>query len=1109
MLRVFAACLGVLLLASLGCSSVADDPRAHARIVANRTELVGGPRALGDVGDYLLENDQVRIVIQRPGWSRGFGVYGGSLIDADLRRPSEEGTSGAGSGFDNFGELFPAFFVQAVDATSVRIVDDGARGGAARIDVTGEAGDFLELLALLNRSVTGSNADLQVRGSTPRLRYTTSYRLAPRQRYVTIRFSIENISGQPVTFPAAEARSLLGPLGLPLDGFTVPVGDIALFGATSPVFIPGIGFDLRFGLEEAYDKNTPFPAFPGIVAEFVASRGARTSYGIAMAETEANYVLNKRRLYDDGKAPMSETSMLIPFVASSFVGMFYADAPPFLAPGESFDVEKYFIVGSGDVGSVLDTVYQVHGTASGHLGGRVLDRVTGAPATDASVLVYQRRGNDRRIFSQYDVREHGSFGGHLEPGSYSARVGADDRPWSDFVDFEIAENRSTGLLLESTPPARVVVRVTNTTGDGIPAKVTAVGSFAPEHAGKLTRDFLFDLRAGDEFRASDMVTDDPNDADTRQYIEAVGFTHDGVAELSLRPGSYEIYTSHGPEYDVQVSRVVAESLGTSTVSHTLHHVVDTRGWVAGDTHIHSRNSVDSAMTLDQRVQSLAAEGVEWAVSTDHNFITDYRPFVARNRLERWIHPMVGVELTTLESGHFNGYPLRYDVGAITQGAPAWQQKPPDALFDSLRALGSLGRDRTFVQVNHPRDNILGYYSQYQRDAFTMGEVQPNSLARLLAPTGPAFRNRDNTSTFSLRYDAVELANGKLMWEVHHYRVPAKLPSGELPTPVPPAGTIVLKDDGQPGFPGVVDDWMNQLNLGMRLVGMGSGDSHDAGDEAGHFRTMVYVGDDDPMALTDERILDALRRGRVVVTNGPLVDMYVDDPKAGAMGNTLTRVGAAKVALHYTVTAAPWLSVERINVYRNGVIVATKSIDPERDLARDPLVESLDVPLATNAAGLPIDSWFVVEAMGYRSMFPIIRPVEVRPVMLTDAVASLAGPLGLANDQFGALRPPEVFPITPYAITNPVWVKTTEGDFRPPGIVPIDVRQRPENDPHFQEGVEGTPTASRKVRRVRASSQATESAEGSKQVPLFYPRRGNVTDVRGALSRMGHMAGHGP
>src|SRR5205823_694634 len=100
--------LVALVWAAGGCATPLGG--AHAALITNRTQLIGGDRALGDVGDYIIENDRIRLVVQQPGFSRGFGVYGGSLIDADLRRPSETGTSGEAPGNDQFGELFPAFF---------------------------------------------------------------------------------------------------------------------------------------------------------------------------------------------------------------------------------------------------------------------------------------------------------------------------------------------------------------------------------------------------------------------------------------------------------------------------------------------------------------------------------------------------------------------------------------------------------------------------------------------------------------------------------------------------------------------------------------------------------------------------------------------------------------------------------------------------------------------------------------------------------------------------------------------------------------------------------------------------------------------------------------
>src|SRR5206468_1396627 len=116
------------------------------------------------------------------------------------------------------------------------------------------------------------------------------------------------------------------------------------------------------------------------------------------------------------------------------------------------------------------------------------------------------------------------------------------------------------------------------------------------------------------------------------------------------------------------------------------------------------------------------------------------------------------------------------------------------------------------------------------------------LDQFISPTGPAFVDpTTKKTTFSFDYDAVELLNGKLFYEVRHYRVPEQLPPGTLPPTIPPTGSILRDAGGTVAFPGVVDDWFNLLNLGYKYVGVGTGDSHSAIEEAGQFRTMVYVG----------------------------------------------------------------------------------------------------------------------------------------------------------------------------------------------------------------------------------------------------------------------------
>jgi hypothetical protein len=1151
--------IGALSVLQVTCSGDLVEPMATARVVETRSELIGGDRALGDVGDFLLQNDQIRLIIQGPGFSRGFGVYGGSLIDADLRRPGEGGDSSGGNGNDQFGELFPAFFLQAVETDTVEIRNDGSNGESAVVVVSGFAGEFLTMLGILDRAAIGSHeldiGDIIGPAGDPLgpdhaalLRYETIYELAPGDRYVTIRFRVTNITGRTLEdgreipartlrFPSETAETMLPALGIDVEEFTIPMGEVALFGATSPVFAPGAGFDTRFALQRAYEREIELPAFPGMITDWLASRSDHgVSYGLLAAESDDNFVFNKRAIYDDGVTPITRSSMLIPFVASSFLGVFYAQAPAELAVGEFFEITKYFIVGSGDVGSVLDTINEIQGIAVGRLSGRVFDEVSGLPAEGTSVVVYQLADTGAmRAYSQYDVRQDGQFTGTLPEGRYTLRVQGSARPLGPPVPFRIETNQTTPIQVMALSSGRITVHVIGAAGVRLPAKVVVVGTYDAEHAGQPTHEFLFDLGAGESFLYSDMVPDDEDDPSTRRYIEAFAMTRNGVAELRVRPGSYEVYTSRGPEYDLVRANVTVGPGQSETVAATLTRVVDTTGWIAADLHIHTINSIDSGTPIEHRMEALAAEGIEWAVSTDHNYVTDFSPYIQRAGLQGWMISSVGIEMTTLESGHFNGYPMAYQVGPITHGSFEWSSQRPDIIFDRMRALGGYGPENVIIQVNHPRDSILGYFSQYRRDGLDGDFAPPTGLFdSFITPNGPAFAwvacestelcgegescveglclpvcvedescTVDRRTTFSTDFDALEVFNGKRLEQLHHYRIPDQLPQGDIPDDLPPAGTILLDTDGNVAYPGVVDDWFNFLNRGEDWIAVGTSDTHKIADEAGYARSMIYVGVDDPAALDELELVRAMRSRRVVATNGPLLDFYINDPDTGVMGATLED-GDGSVSLTLSLTAAPWISVGRINIWRNGLIAHVIDVDGDRDLASLPLTETVELDLATNGDGDAIDSWYVVEAIGYRSMFPVVRPYELPALVLTDAIGSLAGSFGFGGSEYGDLQPALSFPVASYALTNPVWVTTDGGDFEPPGAIPIAVRTAADQDsgqdqnPFGRTFVAGDPIGPPGARQVGSATPVFDVPEF-----IFERNPNNPYDIRRIFEAFGH------
>src|SRR5262249_9064853 len=71
----------------------------------------------------------------------------------------------------------------------------------------------------------------------------------------------------------------------------------------------------------------------------------------------------------------------------------------------------------------------------------------------------------------------------------------------------------------------------------------------------------------------------------------------GSVSFNLEPGNYHVVVSHGYEYDVYDQAITVAGDATTTVNATVHHVVDTTGFVSIDTHVHMIQSPDSTIGL--------------------------------------------------------------------------------------------------------------------------------------------------------------------------------------------------------------------------------------------------------------------------------------------------------------------------------------------------------------------------------------------------------------------------------------------------------------------------------------------------------------------------------
>lgn len=1041
--------LGFTLALGISCSKTT--PPARAFQITSRTELIGGKRALADVdpaprdatdliggkralgteGDFKLTNGVIHAIIQNVGTSRGFGSFGGSLIDIDLVRGGNANGASGVAGNDYFTEMFPAFFLTALEPAKVEVLNDGADGNSAVIRVSGRSGAFISLVKSFTDLVDPADP----------LDFTCDYILEPGKQYLKIVVTVTNNGPRDAMW-----------------GLKVPFGFVTLLGEGQRLFVPGeAGFDMRFHLEDVYKRPAGLDALPGEVTNMWATEGDGVSYAFVPGLHPAgSYLDSKPTYYPTAK----KDSMLIPIASSSFLGTYFAKAPEtLLKNGGTYSYTAFLAVGSGDVASVQKVVYDMRDVtirsngrefvnrepiAYGTISGEVREQKTLIPLAGVSVVIRDDAGN---YVTQATTQKGGVWTAPVPPGKYTAV--ALDRQRSIATNdtvIEITEAGQSGRLdfeLEQSGELRAVVR--DADGRPLPSKISIVGTYESPDLSLPTRKFLYDLRVGERYRVSDSLPDTA-DPSTREYLEQQLYATKGTAGTTLRPGKYVVYASRGVEYDLKKTEVEIKPGQTTNVGFTLTQVLTTPDWISADFHVHSVKSVDSDMGLEKRVISFAVEGVDLVTSTDHNHVADYAPTIEALQLEDFLASTVGLELTSLEMGHFNAFPLVLQPGPVQHGSFRWFFRPPGELFAQLRALG---RDpqQTVVQVNHPRDTILGYFNAFNISNYT-GDVLPaySAISLDTSPLADGSKSPYDPSNFSREFDAMEVFNGKRFDIMFPYRMPAPADAPEGPEPsirrcgpgeptveecLPAAGEILnrvvkIETPGQadrfelqPLQPGSMGDWYGMLGKGFKITATGNSDSHGEKAEAGLPRTYVHVGSSangSMRGLDQAAVFTALRQGKAVATNGPILEVTVNGQD---LGSTVV-AGDGEIDVHIVVKAAPWIDLKRVTVRRGNTTGPVR--EPEVleviDVPAERVVTRIDVN--KKYRNIPDNSFIVVEAAGDESMWPVFTPYEVPSLEISDAVGVIGGAFGF-GPTFGKYKPQQKQLVRPFGFTNPIYV----------------------------------------------------------------------------------------
>ena len=367
--------------------------------------------------------------------------------------------------------------------------------------------------------------------------------------------------------------------------------------------------------------------------------------------------------------------------------------------------------------------------------------------------------------------------------------------------------------------ATVEVVIADTSQRPIPGRITIVddtGTLIPVHAFASASP---SLAAGQKDDATNgKASNDPKLASRQGVI----YTATGHAFFGVSPGSYRIYAGRGFEYSVAKADFTIQHGQHLKRTLQIEREVDTEGWIACDTHVHTvTHSGHGDCTLLERLVTLAGEGIELPIATDHNTQIDYTADSQSLGTSPWFTPVVGNEVTT-KKGHFNIFPTSADAARPNHQAVDWSQ-----LFDSIFENPQVA----IAILNHARDIHSGF--------------RPFSPRHHVSLTGT---NRDG---FDRRFNAMELIN-----------------SGAVQT------------DPMELF----RDWCGLVNHGLTVTPVGSSDSHDVSRYiVGQGRTYIQCDDSDPSAVDIDKAVTAFLEGKVIVSYGLLAKLSAglgDDDSAG-------------------------------------------------------------------------------------------------------------------------------------------------------------------------------------------------------------------------------------
>jgi len=968
--------------------------RASARLAIN-ADRMSGPIARGVAGDYVLENRNLKAIIQKPGrqWL-SIGTFGGNIIDVSAK--------------DENGALLPDHMEEFVlglnientpNYTQVVIESDGGDGLPAKICFTGPD-DLLEL-ANASSAIEAFGVSLPASADDRDLpiNIETCYSLRPGARYIEIDTTLHNLGFEQLGVYMTEYLNGSGQVEFfqPYAGFGEPTLTL------SCPLDTWVTCDPEFG---GTCDQCNYAAYTGV------DGAAGVSYGLIHEE--------------NGSSSFSTAGINILVYGVSVLDLILLRPEPEyqIAAGGELLFKRYFAVGDGTVASIADIRNELFGIEATEISGSV--NSGGQPLEGAQVAAYQVLDAQSVPPSLFMVNHSrtdsaGNYRLSLPPGEYEIRANMEGYPFP-VAGPEVLSVAAAPIVknFDMPLPGYLDVTVIDQVGPG-PAKVQLVGfDSSPPLANNI---------GGNEAGVFGDIR-----ADSLPYgvAQTLFVDRDGAAEqLTVEPGDYQIAVTRGPRYSAYTENITIEAGQVTTVQAEIVEVVGTAGFVHGDFHVHSIDSPDSEVTRAERITVMLAEGIEFFTPSNHGVRSDFLPTIQSMGVTDLIGVAISSETTTFDYGHFNSWPVTLDPASISGGAFDWAGAappgddfpaygnysiPPSEIFTGLHA----DPMNNLVQINH----VASFFDSSGL-AVDTGMTPPQSAVDLASRRlDPSISN-----AFDSGFDALEVwigTNGR--------------------------GGIINEFLNQNA-----GNWFNLINQDLVRIGIANSDTHDFRFTKTSARTLIPSATVDPAALTaaPETLAATVLEGKAVGTNAPFLLLQatgVWQSQAQEAGlqlndNTLMPIDSGSdVVLTAIISTPVWAEVDTVEFFINNQPELTTSppASPRYGVCADARINAgdtgwseIDVVVDASVPGasrtditatllledVTEDTWIVAVASGTdgvsKPLFPIL-PADLHPGSNTTLADLTDGNLGEGG-------------VPAFAFTNPLFVDVDGNGWTAPGV----------------------------------------------------------------------------